>query len=109
LVSISLAAVLTWQIPAQAQQEAEILAPALKIAVAKGEEGTNNIKKTTAVEPLVVVSDEKNLPVSGVMIMFTLPESGPSGVFANGSKSVIVYSDAEGRAIDLPFESGLVP
>jgi hypothetical protein len=98
-VSITLAAVVTWQIPALAQQEAEILAPALKIAVAKGEGVSNNIKKGTAVEPLVVVADEKDRPVSGVMVIFTLPESGPSGVFANGSKSVIVYSDAEGRAI----------
>src|SRR5437867_2679324 len=108
-VSISLASLVAWQIPAGAQQEAEILAPALKIVVAKGQEGTNNIKKLTAVEPLVVVSDEKNLPVSGVMIMFTLPESGPSGVFANGSKSVIVYSDAEGRAIGRGLRPNHIP
>jgi hypothetical protein len=107
--SISLAAVLTLQIATSAQEESQILPPALKIVVAKGEEGTNNIKKAIGVEPLVVVSDEKNLPVSRVMVMFTLPESGPSGVFANGAKNLIVYSDAEGRAIARGLRPNHIP
>ncbi|HVN78593.1 MAG TPA: hypothetical protein VMW38_06315 [Terriglobia bacterium] len=96
-LSVSLAALLVLQTSLSAQKE-EILAPALKIAVAKGDESTNNIKKGTAVEPLVVVSDEKSRPVSGVMVMFTLPESGPGGLFANGGSRTIVFTDEEGRA-----------
>jgi hypothetical protein len=108
-LSISLTAMLTMQIPARAQEESQILPPALKIVVAKGEEGTNNIKKGIGVEPLVVVSDEKDLPVSRVMVMFTLPENGPSGVFANGAKNLIVYSDAEGRAIARGLRPNHIP
>ena len=108
-LSISLTAMLTMQIPAPAQEESQILPPALKIVVAKGEEGTNNIKKEIGVEPLVVVSDEKDLPVSRVMVMFTLPENGPSGVFANGARNLIVYSDAEGRAIARGLRPNHIP
>jgi hypothetical protein len=97
-ISISLAAVLALQSSLSAQEEG-ILAPALKIAVAKGDESTNNIKKGTADEPLVVVSDEKSRPVSGVMVVFTLPESGPGGLFANGANRMIVFTDVEGRAV----------
>jgi hypothetical protein len=107
--SISLAALLTLEIPVQAQQETEIPAPALKIAVAKGEGSNSNIKKGIAVEPVVVVADEQDRPVSGVMVMFTLPDSGPSGVFANGAKNMIVYSDAEGRAIARGLRPNHIP
>jgi hypothetical protein len=107
--SISLAALLALQASLPAQEEQEILAPALKIAVAKGDESTNNIKKGTADEPLVVASDEKSRPVSGVMVMFTLPESGPGGLFANGAKRVIVFTDGEGRAVARGLRPNHIP
>jgi len=85
------------------------MAPTLKIAVAKGEGGSNNIKKGIAVEPLVVVADEKDRPVSGVMVMFTLPDNGPSGIFANGAKNLIAYSDGEGRALARGLRPNHIP
>ena len=41
--------------------------------------------------------------------MFTLPENGPSGVFANNAKNLIVYSDAEGRAIARGLRPNHIP
>jgi len=98
LLSISLAGLLAFQVPLPGQDKG-VPAPSLKIEVAKGEEGTNNIKKGTAIEPVVIVADEKGNPISGVMVMFTLPDSGPGGVFANDAKNLIVYTDFEGRAV----------
>jgi hypothetical protein len=107
--SIYLAALLTLQIPALAQQETALQAPALKIAVEKGEAASNNLKKGTAVEPVVMVANEQDQPVSGVMVLFTLPDSGPSGVFASGAKTMIVYSDTGGRAIGRGLRPNNIP
>ncbi len=104
-LAVGMAALLILQRPisaqeqSAAQEESEIAVPALKIAVAKGEGSTNNIKKGTATEPMVIVSDEKDRPISGVMVMFTLPDTGPSGVFGNNAKNLIAYTDADGRAV----------
>jgi len=108
LLSISLAGLLAFQVPLPAQ-DTGVLAPALKIEVATGEGGTNNIKKGTAIEPVVIVSDEKGNPTSGVMVMFTLPDNGPGGVFANDAKNSIVYTDLEGRAVARGLRPNHVP
>jgi hypothetical protein len=71
---------------------------ALKIVVLEGEGAINNIKQRTAREPIVQVEDENHKPVAGALVLFTLPDSGPSGVFPGGSKTLMVYTDAQGRA-----------
>ena len=72
--------------------------PSLRVEIVKGQSAVNNIKARKAVEPVVLVRDEQGQPVSGVMVMFTLPETGPSGVLADGSKRAIVYANSEGKA-----------
>src|SRR4029077_1892178 len=42
--------------------------------------------------------DEDNKPVQGAQVIFTLPEGGPSGSYAGGSKKFVTTSDAQGRA-----------
>jgi hypothetical protein len=44
------------------------------------------------------VTDETGKPVDGATVSFLLPEDGPGGVFATGSKSEIVKTHADGRA-----------
>jgi hypothetical protein len=46
----------------------------------------------------VLVSDEAGNPVAGASVNFGLPETGPTGVFADGSKSQLVATKADGRA-----------
>jgi hypothetical protein len=46
----------------------------------------------------IVVSDEAGNPVEGASVSFGLPETGPSGVFSNESKTEIVTTHADGRA-----------
>jgi len=72
--------------------------PKLKIVILEGEGAINNIRQRTAREPIVQVQDENDRPVAGAVVIFTLPDRGASGVFANSATSVTVTTDAQGRA-----------
>ena len=74
-------------------------APGLQIVILEGEGAINNIRQRTAREPIVQVQDENHRPVAGAVVMFTLPERGAGGTFANGSSSLTVTTDAQGRAV----------
>lgn len=81
------------------QEQDTVRPPSIKVQAVSGQPATNNIKSRKGAEPVVLVTDERGQPVSGVMVVFTLPETGPGGAFADGSKRAIVYTDAEGRAV----------
>jgi hypothetical protein len=70
----------------------------LKIVILEGDGAINNIRQRTAREPIVQVQDENNRPVAGAVVIFTLPDRGASGTFANGARSVTVTTDAQGTA-----------
>jgi hypothetical protein len=71
----------------------------LRILVLEGDGAINNVRQRTAREPIVRVVDENNRPIASAMVMFILPDSGPGGVFADGSKSLLTYSNKKGEAI----------
>ncbi len=77
---------------------------ALKIIVLDGEDAVNIVKKKTAVQPVVEVRDQNNLPVAGASVLFLLPSNGPGGTFPNGSKSLTVTTNALGRATASDFD-----
>jgi hypothetical protein len=70
----------------------------LHIEILKGDRGVNIIKKDTAVTPVVEVKDRNNLPVAGVLVLFTSPGEGPSVTFINGERSFSVITEANGQA-----------
>jgi hypothetical protein len=82
-----------------AQNQETVRPPAIKVEVIAGQAATNNIRTRKGVEPIALVTDERGQPVAGVMVIFTLPATGPGGTFADGSKRTIVYTNSEGRAI----------
>lgn len=50
-------------------------------------------------QPLAVrITDEDGQAVSGATVSFRLPDEGPGGLFANGLRTEIAISDANGRA-----------
>jgi len=67
------------------------------IEVIQGEDAVNIVKRKTAVQPVVEVRDRNNLPVGGAAVTFLLPGHGPSGVFANGSRSITLTTNSAGR------------
>jgi hypothetical protein len=71
----------------------------LNLVIVEGEGAINNVRQRTAREPIVQVEDENHKPVAGAAVVFLLPDHGASGIFANGSRTLTVISDAQGRAV----------
>jgi hypothetical protein len=72
--------------------------PALRLTVVSGEKARQVINQKVRTETVVQVDDEKGKPVEGADVVFALPPKGPGGAFENGSKTVTVSTDAQGRA-----------
>jgi hypothetical protein len=74
-------------------------APAkLNLIIVEGEGAVNNVRQRVTREPIVQVEDENNRPVAGAAVVFTLPGTGASGTFADGSRVLTVLTDQNGRA-----------
>ncbi len=93
---------LVWQLcPSSARgQEA---GGQLNIVIVEGDGAINNIRQRTAREPIVQVEDQNHKPIAGAAVVFLLPDQGASGVFANGSHTLTVMTDAQGRAVARGF------
>jgi hypothetical protein len=70
----------------------------LNLVIVEGDGAINNVRQRTAREPIVQVEDENHKPVAGAAVLFLLPEHGAGGTFADGSHSLSVVTDAQGRA-----------
>lgn len=70
----------------------------LNLVVVEGEGAVNNVRQRTAREPIIRVEDENRKPIAGAAVAFTLPLSGASGEFPNGSKNLTVMTDKQGLA-----------
>ena len=81
----------------------------LQIVILEGEGAINNIRQRTAREPIVQVQDENHRPIAGAVVLFTLPDRGASGTFANGATSMTVTTDAQGRAVATGLRPNSVP
>jgi len=77
----------------------------LKITVVQGQNEKNNIKLKLAVVPIIEVRDERDRLLSGVRCSFVLPNFGAGGKFSDGTSSMLVWTDASGRAA----ATGLIP
>lgn len=100
-LAIGLACAIFWQYaasPARAQEPAP--APAgLNIVIVEGEGAVNNSRQRVTREPIVRVEDDNHKPIAGAVIVFTLPTEGTTGVWGNGSQTLIVNTNSEGIAI----------
>jgi hypothetical protein len=78
-------------------------AKSLVINILEGEGALNDVRAGTAREPIVQVKDENNKPVAGAVVLFTLPNSGPGGVFVDGTHVFSTTTDYAGRAMAQNF------
>ena len=74
------------------------VAAPISIQVIEGQNAINNIRRNTAYEPVVEIQDAGGKPVAGASVTFTLPSVGPGATFADGAKTLMVQTDAAGRA-----------
>lgn len=70
----------------------------LQVNVIDGEGAFNDIRHSQARIPVVEVRDEDNRAVPNARVVFQLPETGPGGSFGDGSRTLIIDTDAQGRA-----------
>ncbi len=82
------------QVPGQLAQPRK-----LNIIIVEGDGALNNIRQRVAREPIVQVEDENRRPVGGALVTFFLPNQGPSAAFADGSRTLTVTTDSNGRAV----------
>jgi hypothetical protein len=76
--------------------------PGLHVTVVAGEGVTHNvtqIEKKGRYDPIVQVEDENGKPIQGASVVFALPAQGPGGTFENSTQTLVVTTDAHGRAI----------
>jgi hypothetical protein len=70
----------------------------LQLKVTEGEGSVYAVGARATRGLTVQVTDQAGKPVEGASVSFRLPESGPAGTFASGSKTEIVTTGADGRA-----------
>jgi hypothetical protein len=98
-LSTALVCLLVWQTCGAKSQVQVGPQSKLRVVILEGNESVNDIGAGTAVQSVVRIEDENSQPLAGAMVVFTLPETGAGGVFADGSKSLIVHTDLKGLAV----------
>ena len=71
----------------------------LNIVIVEGEGAVNNSRQHVSREPIVRIEDDNHKPISGAAVVFTLPTEGTTGVFGNGSQTLIVNTNSSGLAV----------
>jgi hypothetical protein len=70
----------------------------LQIRITEGD-GATYAPRSRSGQPLTAqVTDEAGRAVAGAAVSFRLPDQGPGGLFANGMRTDIAITDANGRA-----------
>jgi len=82
-----------WTVPGWGQEP-----PKLAIVIVEGEGAINNLKAQASHESVIQVVDDNQKPVAGASVVFFLPNQGPGGTFFDGTRSLTVSTDAQGRA-----------
>jgi len=67
--------------------------------VLEGEGAMNDIQQGNVQAPSVRVEDEAGRPLSGIAVLFALPERGAGGIFTGGLRTLSVQTDARGVAV----------
>jgi hypothetical protein len=76
----------------------QVLPTSISLTVVEGEGAVNQTRQRVTKDPVVRVEDENGKPVTGAAVAFTLPVSGSTGEFSNGSKNLTIVTDADGTA-----------
>ncbi len=89
--------------------EAQTLPKEIAVIVVEGEGVVNRLKQRVAHDPVVRVEDDQHRPITGAAVVFTLPVSGATGEFVNGSKTLTVMTDKDGQAVAQGLKTNQVP
>jgi hypothetical protein len=70
----------------------------LRVVIVEGEDALNNTLAAANRDVTVEVRGPDQMPVSGATVTFVLPDTGPSGTFPNGQRTLLVETNNQGRA-----------
>src|SRR5690349_18718220 len=73
--------------------------PGLQVVIVEGQGAINNSRTHMGREPVVEIRDLNNAPISGAVVTFQAPATGPSVIFGSGNATLLTQSDESGRAI----------
>src|ERR1039457_3698441 len=77
-----------------------------EIEIISGANMVNSVKRRVASEAIVEVHDRNRKPIGGVILAFTLPQTGAGGTFTStGSNLATVVTGADGRATMPAFQA----
>jgi hypothetical protein len=77
-----------------------------EIEIISGANMVNSVKRRVASEAIVEVHDRNRKPIGGVILTFTLPQTGAGGTFTStGSNLATVVTGADGRATMPAFQA----
>jgi hypothetical protein len=71
----------------------------LHIRVLEAENGKADTTRSSSQPITVVVTDAGGAPVASATVLFRLPSEPPTGVFSDGSRVAVLYTDMEGHAV----------
>jgi hypothetical protein len=89
--------------PVLAQQSTPVFG--VKIKSDEGAGATTPVKSPSTEPPVVVVTDANDRPIQGAIVVFSTPDSGSSGVFEDGTRSMTVATDRDGRAAAVGYRA----
>ncbi len=111
LLSLAVCAMLiarSLALPALAQPVPPPPVTRLSLVVLEGEGGLIGLGMKTTRDPLIQVVDQDGRGVAGAAVVFTLPLNGASGEFGDGSKTLTIVTDDQGRAAARGFRANRI-
>jgi hypothetical protein len=86
-------------VPAQpAAADAPLVADSIQLRLVSPPDGSFQVNSLSKGGLEVAVTDATGIPVPDAAVVFRLPDSGATGTFPDGSRSIVRYTDASGRA-----------
>jgi hypothetical protein len=81
----------------------------LRAQILQGNDARNVMEQIPAIPITVRVSDRNNRGVQGATVVFTTPENGPSGDFANGLNTLRTITNEDGIAVATEYRPNEIP
>lgn len=86
-------------VPSSVAQQGQPPQP-LSLIIVEGQGAIHNLRERQSRDAAVIrIEDASQQPVVGAAVTFTLPSQGAGGDFLSGEKTLVVTTDAQGRAV----------
>jgi hypothetical protein len=81
----------------------------IRVQITQGNNAQNVLEQIPATPITIRVIDRSNRPVQGATVVFTTPEQGPSGDFANGLNTLRTITNENGIAVAPEYRPNEIP